>query len=199
MSASGHVSCTDFGLSKEDMTDEDRTKSFVGTMEYLAPELIKKRGYGKAVDWWALGILTFEMIQGDSPFRHKVPTMLFEKIMTEDPKFTDRFNSEAKDLITKLLNKNPAKRLGCGPHGAEEIKSHPFFSDIDFDAVYNKTAEMPPAPHRPEEVTSIASITKAVVKTRETREEIMPDSPIAVLVSPTSQKKKHFDRFTFVG
>ncbi|KAG6942157.1 hypothetical protein JG688_00018285 [Phytophthora aleatoria] len=71
--------------------------------------------YGKAVDWWALGILAYEMIQGDSPFRHNVPTILFNKILKEEPEFSDRFTPEAQDLIMMLLTKDPEKRLGCGP------------------------------------------------------------------------------------
>lgn len=196
VTSDGHVACTDFGLSKEEMTDDDRTKSFVGTCEYLAPELIKKTGYGRQVDWWAFGILTFEMIQGDSPFKDKVPLQLFEKIVKEKPVFTERFTDEAKDLVSKLLDKNPKTRLGCGPNGAEDIKNHPFFENVDWDTVMNKTFEMPPPPHRPKDVADECFIGRAVMKARESREELMADSPVAP--KPNSSPK-HFDRFSYAG
>lgn len=197
ITADGNVACTDFGLSKEEMDDNERTSSFVGTCEYLAPELILKEGYGKAVDWWAFGILSYEMIQGDSPFRHSVATVLFEKILKEEPVFSDRFTPEAKDLIMQLLCKDPDHRLGCGPDGIEEIKMHPFFSDMDWDGLLNKTVEVPRPPHRMEDVTDESHLSRAIAKMREAREEIMPDSPVSLPSSPSEQK--HFDRFSYQG
>lgn len=197
ITADGNVACTDFGLSKEEMDDNERTSSFVGTCEYLAPELIMKEGYGKAVDWWALGILAYEMVQGDSPFRHNVPTILFDKILKEEPEFSDRFTPEAQDLIMKLLTKNPEHRLGCGPDGVEEIKQHPFFNEIDWDMLLLKEMEVPRPPHRMEDVTDESHLSRAIAKMREAREEIMPDSPVSLPSSPSEQK--HFDRFSYQG
>lgn len=197
VTADGNVACTDFGLSKEEMDDNERTSSFVGTCEYLAPELILKEGYGKAVDWWAFGILAYEMIQGDSPFRHNVATILFDKILQEEPVFSDRFTPEACDLIQSLLTKDPTRRLGCGPEGVEEIKSHPFFAEIDWDALLNKEMEVPRPPHRMEDVTDESHLSRAFAKMREAREELMPDSPVSLPSSPSEQK--HFDRFSYQG
>ncbi|CAI5701938.1 unnamed protein product [Peronospora effusa] len=197
ITADGNVACTDFGLSKEEMDDNERTSSFVGTCEYLAPELIMKEGYGKAVDWWALGILAYEMIQGDSPFRHNVPTILFDKILKEEPEFSDRFTPEAQDLITKLLTKDPEHRLGCGPDGVEEIKQHPFFTEIDWDMLLRMEMEVPRPPHRMEDVTDESHLNRAIAKMREAREELMPDSPVSLPSSPSEQK--HFDRFSYQG
>ncbi|KAF1774441.1 Zinc finger, FYVE-related [Phytophthora cactorum] len=197
ITADGNVACTDFGLSKEEMDDNERTSSFVGTCEYLAPELIMKDGYGKAVDWWALGILAYEMIQGDSPFRHNVPTILFDKILKEEPEFSDRFTPEAQDLIMKLLTKDPENRLGCGPDGVEEIKQHPFFAEIDWDKLLRMEMEVPRPPHRMEDVTDESHLSRAIAKMREAREEIMPDSPVSLPSSPSEQK--HFDRFSYQG
>lgn len=137
------------------------------------------------------------MIQGDAPFRHKVPASLFEKILTEQPVFTDRFTPEAIDLVKKLLVKNPKNRLGCGEAGAEDIKSHPFFAGTDWDAIYAKTAIKPSLPHRPQDVTDASNISRAIIKTLESREEIMPDSPVVLAKSPSATK--HFDRFSYVG
>ncbi|KAE9017344.1 hypothetical protein PR002_g13416 [Phytophthora rubi] len=197
ITADGNVACTDFGLSKEEMDDNERTSSFVGTCEYLAPELIMKEGYGKAVDWWALGILAYEMIQGDSPFRHNVPTILFDKILKEEPEFSDRFTPEAQDLIMSLLTKDPEHRLGCGPEGVEEIKQHPFFAEIDWDMLLRMEMEVPRPPHRMEDVTDESHLSRAIAKMREAREEIMPDSPVSLPSSPSEQK--HFDRFSYQG
>ncbi|KAJ0395057.1 hypothetical protein ATCC90586_008715 [Pythium insidiosum] len=197
ISADGNVACTDFGLSKQEMTDQERTSSFVGTCEYLAPELILKEGYGKAVDWWAFGILAFEMIQGDSPFRHQQPTVLFEKILKDEPVFSDRFTPDARDLITKLLTKDPTYRLGCGAQGVEEIKQHPFFAEIDWEGLLQKRVEVPRPPHRMEDVTDESHLTRAIAKMREAREELMPDSPVSLPSSPSEQK--HFDRFSYQG
>ncbi|KAI9922103.1 hypothetical protein PsorP6_000520 [Peronosclerospora sorghi] len=197
ITADGNVACTDFGLSKEEMDDNERTSSFVGTCEYLAPELIMKEGYGKAVDWWALGILAYEMIQGDSPFRHDVPTILFDKILKDEPEFSDRFTPEAQDLIMKLLTKDPACRLGCGPDGVEEIKTHPFFREIDWDKLLRMEMEVPRPPHRMEDVTDQSHLNRAIAKMREAREELMPDSPVSLPSSPSEQK--HFDRFSYQG
>jgi hypothetical protein len=137
------------------------------------------------------------MIQGDSPFRHNVPTILFEKILKEEPVFSDRFTPEAKDLITQLLVKDPEHRLGCGPEGIEEIKNHPFFSDMDWEGLMNKTVEVPRPPHRLEDVTDESHLTRAIAKMREAREEMMPDSPVSLPSSPSEQK--HFDRFSYQG
>ncbi|KAE9353276.1 hypothetical protein PR003_g3957 [Phytophthora rubi] len=197
ITADGNVACTDFGLSKEEMDDNERTSSFVGTCEYLAPELIMKEGYGKAVDWWALGILAYEMVQGDSPFRHNVPTILFDKILKEEPEFSDRFTPEAQDLIMSLLTKDPEHRLGCGPEGVEEIKQHPFFAEIDWDMLLRMEMEVPRPPHRMEDVTDESHLSRAIAKMREAREEIMPDSPVSLPSSPSEQK--HFDRFSYQG
>jgi serine/threonine protein kinase len=197
ISADGNVACTDFGLSKQEMNDEERTSSFVGTCEYLAPELILKEGYGKAVDWWAFGILSYEMIQGDSPFRHNVPSLLFEKILKEEPVFSDRFTPDSKDLITRLLTKDPAYRLGCGAEGVEEIKSHPFFAEIDWEGLLEQRVEVPRPPHRLEDVTDDSHLSRAIAKIRDAREELMPDSPVSLPSSPSEQK--HFDRFSYQG
>nr|CCA22746.1 ribosomal protein S6 kinase putative [Albugo laibachii Nc14] len=197
IAADGNVACTDFGLSKEEMDDQGRASSFVGTCEYLAPELILKEGYGKAVDWWAFGVLAYEMIQGDSPFRHRSPAVLFEKILGDEPVFSDRFPSEAADLIANLLQKDPQQRLGCGAKGVDEIKTHAFFADIDWDDLLERRMKIPRPPHRLEDVTDESNLNRAIAKLREEREEMMPDSPVSLPRSPT--ERMHFDRFSYAG
>ncbi|KAG3080910.1 hypothetical protein PC122_g11540 [Phytophthora cactorum] len=139
----------------------------------------------------------FRVKNGDSPFRHNVPTILFDKILKEEPEFSDRFTPEAQDLIMKLLTKDPENRLGCGPDGVEEIKQHPFFAEIDWDKLLRMEMEVPRPPHRMEDVTDESHLSRAIAKMREAREEIMPDSPVSLPSSPSEQK--HFDRFSYQG
>ncbi|KAF0701212.1 Aste57867_8286 [Aphanomyces stellatus] len=200
LTADGNVACTDFGLSKEEVDKETgRASSFVGTCEYLAPEIILKQPYGTAVDWWAFGILMYEMIQGDSPFRHQNPAVLFEKILSDEAVFSERFTPEAKDLVTKLLDKDASTRLGSGATGAEEIKAHEFFKEVDWAGLLNQTVEVPRPPHRQEDVTPESCLSRAIAKTREAREELMPDSPVNMPTSPSAARAKHFDRFSYAG
>jgi serine/threonine protein kinase len=149
------------------------------------------------VDWWAFGILAFEMINGDAPFRHGTPSVLFEKIVRDDPVFNDKFSPEAVDMISHLLMKDPKQRLGCGKRGIKEIQKHAFFKGINWKSILNKTAKMPLPPHRASDVTAESSIARAAAKTREAREELMPDSPVAVASSPSSNK--YFERFSYQG
>ncbi|XP_039219326.1 ribosomal protein S6 kinase alpha-4 isoform X1 [Crotalus tigris] len=134
----GHVVLTDFGLSKEFVTeDRERTFSFCGTIEYMAPEIVRsKSGHGKSVDWWSLGILVFELLTGASPFtlegEKNSQAEVSRRILKCSPPFPSLIGHEARDLLQKLLCKDPKKRLGSGPTGAQEIKEHPFFRGLDW-------------------------------------------------------------------
>uniref|UniRef100_A0A668ASU6 non-specific serine/threonine protein kinase n=1 Tax=Myripristis murdjan TaxID=586833 RepID=A0A668ASU6_9TELE len=132
LDSEGHVVLTDFGLSKEFLEEEkERTYSFCGTIEYMAPEIIRgKSGHGKSVDWWSLGILMFELLTGASPFtleERGTPKRGVKRILRCEPPFPSMIGSTAQDLLRKLLVKDPHRRLGSGPRGAEDIKAHPFF------------------------------------------------------------------------
>ncbi|XP_025771146.1 coiled-coil domain-containing protein 88B-like [Puma concolor] len=133
LDSEGHIVLTDFGLSKEFLTEEkERTFSFCGTIEYMAPEIIRsKSGHGKAVDWWSLGILLFELLTGASPFtlegERNTQAEVSRRILKCSPPFPPRIGPVAQDLLQRLLCKDPKKRLGAGPQGAQEVKTHPFF------------------------------------------------------------------------
>ncbi|CAM9125799.1 unnamed protein product, partial [Ectocarpus fasciculatus] len=130
----GNVRLTDFGLSKEGVSDHSSgANSFCGTPEYIAPEVLLRQGHGRAVDWWSLGALLFEMICGLPPFYSKNRETMFQKIMTAELTFPSFMSDRAKDLLTRLLIRDPKLRLGSGPGDAEELKSHPFFSDINWE------------------------------------------------------------------
>uniref|UniRef100_A0AAQ4PKD3 non-specific serine/threonine protein kinase n=1 Tax=Gasterosteus aculeatus aculeatus TaxID=481459 RepID=A0AAQ4PKD3_GASAC len=146
----GHIKITDFGLCKEGITDAATMKTFCGTPEYLAPEVLEDNDYGRAVDWWGLGVVTYEMMCGRLPFYNQDHEKLFELILMEDIKFPRTLSSDAKSLLSGLLIKDPNKRLGGGPDDAKEIMRHSFFSGVDWQYVYDK--KMVP-PFRPQ-VTS---------------------------------------------
>lgn len=139
----GHCKLTDFGLSKEGICNgNEATKSFCGSIAYLAPEMLKKQGHGKAVDWYLLGVLFYEMLVGVTPYFTGKKEEIFKNILYGDLIFPNYVSSEARGILTRLLEKDPNKRLGGGPKDAKEIKEHPYFKDVDWDKVYNK--KIPP-------------------------------------------------------
>ena len=137
LDSKGHVKLTDFGLSK--ILDEGNDKAFTicGTPQYLAPEILLRKGYDKAVDWWSLGCVMFEMLAGKLPFAIKRGAKMSIKIYDQEVQYPNSMNKDAKDFIQKLLTINPSERLGSGPNGIEDIKNHPFFKGINW-----KDAEM---------------------------------------------------------
>ncbi|XP_072368866.1 RAC-gamma serine/threonine-protein kinase isoform X5 [Scyliorhinus torazame] len=134
----GHIKITDFGLCKEGITDAATMKTFCGTPEYLAPEVLEDNDYGRAVDWWGLGVVMYEMMCGRLPFYNQDHEKLFELILMEDIKFPRTLSSDAKSLLSGLLIKDPNKRLGGGPDDAKDIMQHSFFTGINWQDVYDK-------------------------------------------------------------
>ena len=126
----GHCKVTDFGFAKK---VEYRTWTLCGTPEYLAPEIILSKGHGKAVDWWALGILMYEMLAGYPPFYDEDPLGIYQKILEGKIKFPWHFDRHSKDLIKKLLTADLTKRLGNLKGGAEDIKKHKWFASANTD------------------------------------------------------------------
>jgi len=125
----GHCKVTDFGFAKK---VDYRTWTLCGTPEYLAPEIILSKGHGKAVDWWALGILMYEMLAGYPPFYDEDPLGIYQKILEGKIKFPWHFDRHSKDLIKKLLTADLTKRLGNLKAGAEDVKKHKWFTSIDW-------------------------------------------------------------------
>ncbi|KAK5643144.1 hypothetical protein RI129_006989 [Pyrocoelia pectoralis] len=128
---SGHIKLVDFGLCKDNLAQGEKTKSFCGTPEYMAPELIRRCGYGRSVDWWGTGVVMYEMMCGALPFFHRNYDNLYSLILLKKPNIPTNLSEEARDLLTNLLRKNPMHRLG-GVKGAQEVKDHPFFAQIDW-------------------------------------------------------------------
>ncbi|WVW78402.1 hypothetical protein I302_100356 [Kwoniella bestiolae CBS 10118] len=139
---SGNIALCDFGLCKLNMSASDTTNTFCGTPEYLAPELLSGHGYTKCVDWWTLGVLLYEMLTGLPPFYDENTNEMYRKILSDPLRFPDSMGSEARSLLTQLLNRDPARRLGV--NGAQEIKDHPFFArHIKFQKLWNKQIQPP--------------------------------------------------------
>mmetsp|Transcript_8664 Transcript_8664/g.19043 ORF Transcript_8664/g.19043 Transcript_8664/m.19043 type:complete len:611 (-) Transcript_8664:387-2219(-) len=134
LDASGHIRLTDFGLSKEGISGSSSgANSFCGTPEYLAPEILNRQGHGRAVDWWSLGALLYEMLTGLPPFYCRDREKLFEKIRKAVLTYPRFLSAKAVLLLQGLLTRDPNKRLGSGPTDAAEIKSHTFFDDTHWD------------------------------------------------------------------
>mmetsp|Transcript_17482 Transcript_17482/g.53261 ORF Transcript_17482/g.53261 Transcript_17482/m.53261 type:complete len:493 (+) Transcript_17482:378-1856(+) len=153
LDARGHVRLTDFGLSKEGVTAHAKgAHSFCGTPEYLAPEILARRGHGRAVDWWSLGALLYEMLTGLPPFYSRDREKLFEGIKHGELSYPGHLGHEARRLLCALLQRDPARRLGSGPSDAAEIKAHPFFERVDWEALLDGTA---PPPWQPTVVGSL--------------------------------------------
>ena len=117
----GHVVIIDFGFSKR---IQERTFTMCGTQKYMAPEMIACTGHDKAVDWWALGILVYEMLVGYAPFFDDNPFLISQKILTEPIKWPRNMNAGAKDLIQNFLERDKIKRLGSRLGGEEDVKNH---------------------------------------------------------------------------
>ncbi|KAJ0065774.1 hypothetical protein NL108_018279 [Boleophthalmus pectinirostris] len=156
----GHIKLTDFGLSKiglmslttnlyeghiEKDAREFLDKQVCGTPEYIAPEVILRQGYGKPVDWWAMGVILYEFLIGCAPFFGDTPEELFGQVISDEivwPEGDEALPSDAQDLISNLLRQDPLERLGTG--GALEVKQHLFFSDLDWNSLLRQKAEFIP-------------------------------------------------------
>ncbi|XP_028847164.1 ribosomal protein S6 kinase alpha-5 isoform X3 [Denticeps clupeoides] len=151
LDSSGHIVLTDFGLSKE-FDEVERAYSICGTIEYMAPEIVEGgvSGHDKAVDWWSLGVLMYELLTGGSPFTvdgsENSHMEIAKRILKKDPPFPKDMSPLAKDIIQRLLVKDPKKRLGSGPTGAMNVKSHPFYQKINWEDL---AAKKVPAPFKP--------------------------------------------------
>ncbi|KAK0405057.1 hypothetical protein QR680_017781 [Steinernema hermaphroditum] len=126
----GYVKLADFGLCKEGMGPNDRTSTFCGTPEFLAPEVLTENTYTRAIDWWGLGVLIFEMLVGEPPFSGDDEEEIFDSIVNDDVRYPRFLSIESISIMRRLMRKNPDKRLGSGEGDAAEVKQQRFFKHI---------------------------------------------------------------------
>nr|XP_057906396.1 serine/threonine-protein kinase N1-like isoform X2 [Doryrhamphus excisus] len=142
----GFVKIADFGLCKEGMGYGDRTSTFCGTPEFLAPEVLTDTSYTRAVDWWGLGVLVYEMLVGESPFPGDDEEEVFDSIVNDEVRYPRFLSTEAIGIMRRLLRRNPERRLGSGEKDAEDVKKQPFFRGMDWDALLQRKVSPPFVP-----------------------------------------------------
>lgn len=196
LDADGHVVLTDFGLSKEFSPHEKvrRTYSYCGTVEYMAPEIVRGSsgtGHDFSVDWWSLGVLTFELLTGASPFAvdgvRNTQSEISRRILSEDPPMPASFSSPLKDFVKRLLAKDPKSRLGA--NGADEVKAHSFFKGMNWEMLACKKV---PPPFKP----SIKSELDTSNFSEEFTMMAPEDSPAA---PPPSSVERMFKGYSYVA
>uniref|UniRef100_A0A672KIC8 Ribosomal protein S6 kinase n=1 Tax=Sinocyclocheilus grahami TaxID=75366 RepID=A0A672KIC8_SINGR len=139
----GHVKLTDFGLCKESIHDGTVTHTFCGTIEYMAPEILMRSGHNRAVDWWSLGALMYDMLTGAPPFTAENRKKTIDKILKCKLNLPPYLTQEARDLLKKLLRRNASTRMGAGPRDALDLQAHSFFRHMNWDELLSFKVEPP--------------------------------------------------------
>ncbi|KAI4625151.1 Serine/threonine kinase [Alternaria ethzedia] len=142
----GHIKIGDYGLCKEEMWYGSTTSTFCGTPEFMAPEILLDKKYGRAVDWWAFGVLIYQMLLQQSPFRGEDEDEIYDAILADEPLYPIHMPRDSVSILQKLLTREPEMRLGSGPTDAQEIMSHAFFRNINWDDIYHKRVQPPFTP-----------------------------------------------------
>lgn len=180
LDSEGHLLLTDFGLSKVAVDEDDTCRSILGTVEYMAPEVIQGAEYGMAVDWWSLGALGYDLLTGSPPFTGNNNAKIQEKILKQKLSLPYYLSPDAKDLLTRLLRKDPKKRLGANmPKDLQTIKSHRFFRKIDWKKLEARELEPPIVP---------------LITDPESAENFCSDFT-ALPLSPIATRGKSFDEY----
>ncbi|PRD34453.1 UNVERIFIED_CONTAM: Serine/threonine-protein kinase N2 [Trichonephila clavipes] len=146
LDAEGYVKIADFGLCKEGMGYGDRTGTFCGTPEFLAPEVLTETSYTRAVDWWGLGVLIYEMMVGESPFPGDDEEEVFDSIVNDEVRYPTFLSLESIAIMRRLLRKNPERRLGASERDAEDVKKQAFFRNIHWDDLLMRKVKPPFVP-----------------------------------------------------
>ncbi len=189
LNTEGYAVLTDFGLAKSSVNQSNPTYTFCGTPEYLAPEILKGNGHAKAVDWWSLGILLYEMIVGLPPFYSENIKEMYELILAAPLKFPNSVPMDAQNLLRGLLERDEKKRLGGGARDGAEIREHPFFNNIDWEKMMAQ--EVPPP--------FVPSIKDLHSSTKYFDEEFVSERPVDTICEPIidPNAKNDFSDFDF--
>ncbi|XP_060685186.1 RAC-alpha serine/threonine-protein kinase isoform X2 [Hemiscyllium ocellatum] len=189
----GHIKITDFGLCKEGIKDGATMRTFCGTPEYLAPEVLEDNDYGRAVDWWGLGVVMYEMMCGRLPFYNQDHEKLFELILMEEIKFPRTLSPEAKSLLSGLLKKDPKQRLGGGYDDAKEVMQDKFFAGIKWQDVYQKKLIPPFKPQVTSEMDTRYFDEEFTAQTI----TITPPDRDGSMESIDNERRPHFPQFSY--
>ncbi|CAH0482416.1 unnamed protein product [Peronospora belbahrii] len=199
LGADGHIRLTDFGLAKEMADEEGSTSTMCGTNEYMPPEMIRRKAYNQAVDWWALGALIYEMVTGYPPFRHKNRKKLHHKILNEKLALPQWLGPDTHSILKQLLERNVDKRLGSGKStmfqvkGVQAIKKHAFFKGIDWGLLEQKKTQPPIVPN-------VMSNTDTTYFSEEfTMQDVGRHSRIDNTSTASDDSKKLFARFSWIA
>ena len=191
----GHAMLTDFGLSKTGVGSSDVSQSFCGSVAYLAPEMLRRTGHSRSIDWYLLGVLIYEMLVGVPPYFNTSKSKLFENIQSGPLKIPHTMPQDARQIILLLLNRNPQKRLGA-THDAEEVKEHEFFASVDWAAIAQRRGEVMeptirPVKHDPK------SIRQFLQQEKESRERFA-DFERTNLRGPQAASRAQVENWSFV-
>ncbi|XP_049297766.1 ribosomal protein S6 kinase beta-2 isoform X1 [Anopheles funestus] len=146
LDAKGHVKLTDFGLCKEHIQEGIVTHTFCGTIEYMAPEILTRSGHGKAVDWWSLGALMYDMLTGTPPFCADNRKKTVDAILKDKLNIPGYLTPDSRDLIRRLMKRQVSQRLGSGPTDGQAVRAHPFFKNVNWDDVVKRRLDPPIKP-----------------------------------------------------
>ncbi|KAJ3118143.1 Serine/threonine kinase [Phlyctochytrium bullatum] len=190
MSPDGHLKVADYGICKENMPYGATTRTYCGTPDYMAPEILAEKKYGRAVDWWSFGVLIYVMLVGRYPFPGGDERDILDLIMSDAIEYPSNMPRDTLSLLQQLLNKDPARRLGGGKLDAEEVKRHPYFAGVDWNAFMQKRV---PPPWKP----TITSATDVSNFDAEFTREPAVLTPIQATLNKDQQKE--FDGFDYVA
>ncbi|XP_050526354.1 ribosomal protein S6 kinase 2 beta-like isoform X1 [Daktulosphaira vitifoliae] len=186
LDADGHISLTDFGLSKLPL-DDQKAYSFCGTVEYMAPEVVNRKGHSFVADWWSFGVLMYEMLTGSLPFQGANRKETMAQILRAKLGMPQFLSNEAQSLLRVLFKRNPSNRLGAA--GIQELKDHSFFASIDWDKLYLKEIHPPFKP-------AVSRADDAFYFDSEFTSKTPKDSPC---VPPSANAHELFRGFSFVA